>query len=180
MEPPPSSTLQTTTSIPTTLLNKYELGRLLGRGSFAKVYAARSLSDKTQLAAIKIIDKTKTDAAMEPRIISEISAMQRLQDHPTILKIHEVMATKTKIYLVMELASGGDLYSKIRKMGKLKESAARRYFQQLVSALHFCHQNGVSHRDIKPHNLLLDGKDCLWDPSFHGTGSNVAAGLRRS
>ncbi|KAJ6903561.1 CBL-interacting serine/threonine-protein kinase 4-like [Populus alba x Populus x berolinensis] len=161
MEPPPSSTLQTTTSIPTTLLNKYELGRLLGRGSFAKVYAARSLSDKTQLAAIKIIDKTKTDAAMEPRIISEISAMQRLQDHPTILKIHEVMATKTKIYLVMELASGGDLYSKIRKMGKLKESAARRYFQQLVSALHFCHQNGVSHRDIKPHNLLLDGKGNL-------------------
>ncbi|CAK7327158.1 unnamed protein product [Dovyalis caffra] len=166
MEPPPpqtpsSTSLQRTSSIPTTLLNKYELGRLLGRGSFAKVYAARSLSDKTQLAAIKIIDKTKTDASMEPRIISEISAMHRLQHHQNILKIHEVMATKTKIYLVMELALGGDLFSKIRKTGKLKESAARRYFQQLVSALRFCHQNGVSHRDIKPHNLLLDGKGNL-------------------
>ncbi|KAJ6324138.1 hypothetical protein OIU76_011436 [Salix suchowensis] len=148
MEPPPQilPQLQRTTSISTTLLNKYELGRLLGRGSFAKVYAAHSLSDKTQLVAIKIIDKTKTDAAMEPRIISEISAMHRLQHHPNVLKIHEVMATKTKIYLVMELASGGDLFSKIRKMGKLKEPAARRYFQQLVSAIHFCHQNGVSHR----------------------------------
>ncbi|KAJ6898690.1 CBL-interacting serine/threonine-protein kinase 4-like [Populus alba x Populus x berolinensis] len=159
MEPPPQTLspppLQRTSSIPTTLLNKYEVGRLLGRGSFAKVYAASSLSDKTQLVAIKIIDKTKTDAAMEPRIISEISAMHRLQHHPNVLKIHEVMATKTKIYLVMELASGGDLFSKIRKMGKLKETAARRYFQQLVSAIHFCHQNGVSHRDIKPHNLLL-------------------------
>ncbi|KAL9389955.1 hypothetical protein Peur_018560 [Populus x canadensis] len=165
MEPPPQTLppppLQRTSSIPTTLLNKYEVGRLLGRGSFAKVYAARSLSDKTQLVAIKIIDKTKTDAAMEPRIISEISAMHRLQHHPNVLKIHEVMATKTKIYLVMELASGGDLFSKIRKMGKLKEPAARRYFQQLVSAIHFCHQNGVSHRDIKPHNLLLDGKGNL-------------------
>uniref|UniRef100_A0A6N2M5N3 Protein kinase domain-containing protein n=1 Tax=Salix viminalis TaxID=40686 RepID=A0A6N2M5N3_SALVM len=163
MEPPPQipPQLQRTTSISTTLLNKYELGRLLGRGSFAKVYAARSLSDKTQLVAIKIIDKTKTDAAMEPRIISEISAMHRLQHHPNVLKIHEVMATKTKIYLVMELASGGDLFSKIQKMGKLKEPAARRYFQQLVSAIHFCHQNGVSHRDIKPHNLLLDGKGNL-------------------
>ncbi|KAJ6890552.1 CBL-interacting serine/threonine-protein kinase 7-like [Populus alba x Populus x berolinensis] len=183
MEPPPQTLspppLQRTSSIPTTLLNKYEVGRLLGRGSFAKVYAARSLSDKTQLVAIKIIDKTKTDAAMEPRIISEISAMHRLQHHPNVLKIHEVMATKTKIYLVMELASGGDLFSKIRKMGKLKEPAARRYFQQLVSAIHFCHQNGVSHRDIKPHNLLLDGKDGLWDSGFHSTGSSGAAGLRR-
>lgn len=81
--------------------------------------------------------------------------MRRLQNHPNVLKIQEVMATKTKIYLVMEYAAGGELFGKLRR-GRLTESAARRYFQQLVSALHFCHQNGVAHRDVKPQNLLLD------------------------
>lgn len=140
----------------TTILGKYQLGRLLGRGSFAKVYQARSMVDDTAVA-VKIIDKSKTvDAAMEPRIIREVMAMRRLEDHPNILKIHEVMATKTKIHLVVELATGGELFSKICRRGKLPEPSARRYFQQLVSALRFCHQNGVAHRDIKPQNLLLD------------------------
>ncbi|XP_050216292.1 CBL-interacting serine/threonine-protein kinase 4 [Mercurialis annua] len=153
--PPLSRTGSNT--LPTTLLNKYELGKLLGRGSFAKVYAARCLADKNKIVAIKIIDKVRTvDTAMEPRIIAEISAMRLLLHHPNILNIHEVMATKTKIFLVMELALGGDLFTKVVQRGKLSETKARKYFQQLVSALHFCHQNGVTHRDVKPHNLLLD------------------------
>ncbi|XWS39248.1 hypothetical protein CRYUN_Cryun18bG0034500 [Craigia yunnanensis] len=163
---PPSSTSPQKTPPPTLnrtkaptgiLLGKYQLGRLLGRGSFAKVHEATSLEDNKSVVAIKIIDKTKTvDAAMEPRIIREVSAMHRLQHHPNILKIHEVMATKTKIYLVMELASGGELFAKVLGRGRLAEPAARRYFSQLISALHFCHQNGVAHRDVKPQNLLLD------------------------
>ncbi|KAM7256070.1 hypothetical protein ACFE04_011811 [Oxalis oulophora] len=141
---------------PTTLLGKYELGRLLGRGSFAKVYAAKSILNNSNVA-IKIINKTKTmDAAMEPRIIREVAAMRRVQDHPNILKIHEVMATKTKIYLVMELATGGELFAKVLRRGKLSETSARFYFYQLVNALRFCHINGIAHRDLKPENLLLD------------------------
>ncbi|KAM2637565.1 hypothetical protein EV1_022042 [Malus domestica] len=151
--PPTSRDAATTT--PTTLLGKYQLGRLLGRGSFAKVYKAQSLIDNTAVA-IKIIDKSQADATMEPRILREISAMRRLQQHPNVLKIHEVLATKSKIYLVVELATGGELFAKISRHGKFPESLARRYFQQLVSALHFCHQNGVAHRDVKPQNLLLD------------------------
>ncbi|KAK7344057.1 hypothetical protein VNO77_13291 [Canavalia gladiata] len=140
-----------------TILGKYQLTRLLGRGSFAKVYQARSLIDDT-IVAVKIIDKSKTvDAAMEPRIIREIDAMRRLHHHPNILRIHEVMATKTKIHLVVEFAAGGELFARISKRGRLSESTARRYFQQLVSALRFCHRNGVAHRDLKPQNLLLDG-----------------------
>ncbi|KAK8709662.1 hypothetical protein V6N13_060675 [Hibiscus sabdariffa] len=159
--PPPLSTpiRITRTKTPTggILLGKYQLGRLLGHGSFAKVHEATSIDDNDNVVAIKVIDKTKTvDAAMEPRIISEVSAMRRLQHHPNILKIHEVMATKTKIYLVMEFASGGELFTKVLRRGRLTETTARRYFTQLVSALHFCHQNGVAHRDVKPQNLLLD------------------------
>ncbi|XP_022739333.1 CBL-interacting serine/threonine-protein kinase 7-like [Durio zibethinus] len=159
--PPPQRTPTPTitrTKTPTVkLLGKYQLGRLLGRGSFAKVHEATSLEDSNGVVAIKIIDKTKTlDAAMESSITREVSAMRRLQHHPNILKIHEVMATKTKIYLVMELASGGELFAKVLRRGRLAEPAARRYFSQLVSALHCCHQNGVAHRDLKPQNLLLD------------------------
>ncbi|KFK39584.1 hypothetical protein AALP_AA3G263400 [Arabis alpina] len=138
------------------LLGKYELGRRLGSGSFAKVHLARSI-DTDELVAIKIIEKKKTiESGMEPRIIREIDAMRRLRHHPNILKIHEVMATKSKIYLVMELAAGGELFSKVLRRGRLPESTARRYFQQLASALRFSHQDGVAHRDVKPQNLLLD------------------------
>ncbi|GMI71984.1 SNF1-RELATED PROTEIN KINASE 3.10, CBL-interacting protein kinase 7 [Hibiscus trionum] len=155
--PPPIRITRTKTPTGGILLGKYLLGRLLGHGSFAKVHEATLIDDSSNVVAVKIIDKTKTvDAAMEPRIISEVSAMRRLQHHPNILKIHEVMATKTKIYLVMEFASGGELFAKLLRRGRLTETSARRYFTQLVSALHFCHQNGVAHRDVKPQNLLLD------------------------
>ncbi|KAG2317358.1 hypothetical protein Bca4012_068255 [Brassica carinata] len=138
------------------LLGKYELGRRLGSGSFAKVHIARSI-ETDELVAVKIIDKKKTiDSNMEPRIIREIDAMRRLRDHPNILKIHEVMATRSKIYIVMELASGGELFSRLLRRGRLPESTARRYFQQLASALRFSHRDGVAHRDVKPQNLLLD------------------------
>ena len=152
----PSATAPTAAEARKTVLGKYILGRMLGRGSFAKVYLARSIKDN-EAVAIKIIDKAKTDPSMAPRIIREVEAMRRL-DHPNILKIHEVMASKSKIYLVMELAKGGDLAGKLarRSNHRFPEPIARRYFQQLVSALHYCHQNGVTHRDIKPQNLLLN------------------------
>ncbi|XP_047171190.1 CBL-interacting serine/threonine-protein kinase 7-like [Vigna umbellata] len=141
---------------PRTILGRYQLTRFLGRGKFAKVYQARSLVDGATVA-VKVIDKSKTvDAAMEPRIVREIDAMRRLQNHPNILKIHEVLATKTKIYLVVDYAGGGELFSKLSRCGRLPESRARRYFSQLVSALLFCHRHGIAHRDLKPQNLLLD------------------------
>ncbi|KAH0701431.1 hypothetical protein KY285_015709 [Solanum tuberosum] len=144
------------------ILGKYQLGRFLGRGSFAKVYHGLCLDDNTNIA-IKVIDKKSiigTDVSMEPRIIREISAMSRL-NHPNIIKLNEVMATKSKIYLVMEIASGGDLHAKLICHGRFSDSTARFYFHQLVSALHFCHQNGVTHRDIKPQNILLDQNNNL-------------------
>ncbi|KAK1379934.1 Non-specific serine/threonine protein kinase [Heracleum sosnowskyi] len=143
------------------IFEKYQLGHILGRGSFAKVYYGRSLQDNSSVA-IKVIEKpSNSDPNMELRLIREVSAMRRLNNHPNILKLHEVMATKTKIYLVMELAKGGELFTKLLRRGRLSESTCRTYFQQLVSTVHFCHQNGVAHRDLKPQNLLLDGNGNL-------------------
>nr|GMD79366.1 CBL-interacting serine/threonine-protein kinase 7-like [Ipomoea batatas] len=161
------------------ILNKYQLGRLLGRGSFAKVYHARCLEGGADVA-VKVIDKNATvDASMEPRIIREIAAMRRLNNHPNVLKLHEVMATKSKIYLVMELAHGGELFSKLTQRGRFSLSTARYHFHQLVFALHFCHQNGVTHRDIKPQNLLLDkdGKLKISDFGLSALPEQIRNGL---
>ncbi|KAK1287277.1 CBL-interacting serine/threonine-protein kinase 4 [Acorus calamus] len=139
------------------LLGKYILGRLLGRGTFAKVYHARSTAAAASEVAIKVIDKSKLPSAASARVLSEVSAMRALKNHPNIVNLREVMATKTKIYLVMDYVQGGDLHSTlIRKGGRLSEILARKYFAQLVTTLRFCHSLGVAHRDVKPQNLLLD------------------------
>ncbi|XP_054779039.1 CBL-interacting serine/threonine-protein kinase 20 [Prosopis cineraria] len=138
----------------TILMQKYELGRLLGQGTFAKVYHARNIKTNESVA-IKVINKQKIlRIGLIDQIKREISVM-RLVRHPNIVQLYEVMASKTKIYFAMEYVKGGELFAKVAK-GKLKEDLARKYFQQLIGAVDFCHSRGVYHRDLKPENLLLD------------------------
>ncbi|CAA3005333.1 CBL-interacting kinase 18-like [Olea europaea subsp. europaea] len=136
------------------LMGKYDLGRLLGQGTFAKVYYGRLLKTG-QSVAIKVIDKEKVlKAGLIDQTKREISVMG-LVKHKNIMQLYEVMATKTKIYFVMEYAKGGELFHKVAK-GRLNEDSAQKYFQQLIIAVGFCHSRGVYHRDLKPENLLLD------------------------
>ncbi|KAL8236106.1 hypothetical protein R6Q59_017187 [Mikania micrantha] len=136
------------------LMQRYEIGKLLGHGTFAKVYHARNL-ETNQSVAIKVIDKAKImEAGLMNQIKREISVM-RLVKHPNVVRLYEVMANKTNIYFAMEYIKGGELFDKVAK-GRLKEEAARKYFQQLISAVDFCHSRGVCHRDLKPENLLVD------------------------
>ncbi|MBA0724237.1 hypothetical protein Goshw_020999 [Gossypium schwendimanii] len=138
----------------TLLLGRYEVGKLLGHGTFAKVYHARNVKSDGSVA-IKVIDKEKIlKSGLIAHIKREISILRRVR-HPNIVQLFEVMATKSKIYFVMEYVRGGELFNKVAK-GRLKEDVARKYFQQLISAVHFCHARGVYHRDLKPENLLLD------------------------
>ncbi|XP_021909680.1 CBL-interacting serine/threonine-protein kinase 11 [Carica papaya] len=138
----------------TTLFGKYEMGKLLGCGAFAKVYHARDVRSG-QSVAVKIINKKRVaSASLMSNIKREISIMRRLT-HPNIVKLHEVLATKSKIYFVMEFVKGGELFNKVAK-GRLTEDISRRYFQQLISAVGYCHARGVFHRDLKPENLLVD------------------------
>ncbi|KAH0770453.1 hypothetical protein KY290_014434 [Solanum tuberosum] len=136
------------------LMQRYEIGKLLGQGTFAKVYHARNLKTG-QSVAIKVIDKEKImKVGLIDQTKREISVM-RLIKHPNIVQLYEVMASKTKIYFAMEYVRGGELFNKVAK-GRLKEDAARKYFQQLIAAVDFCHSRDVYHRDLKPENLLLD------------------------
>lgn len=135
------------------------MGRLLGQGTFAKVYHARNIRTG-QSVAIKVIDKEKVlRVGLMNQIKREISVM-KLVRHPNIVHLYEVMATKTKIYFVMEYCKGGELFNKVAR-GRLKEDVARKYFQQLINAVDFCHSRGVYHRDLKPENLLLDDDENL-------------------
>lgn len=144
----------------TALFGKYEVGKLLGCGAFAKVYHARNTANG-QSVAVKVINKKKVTATgLAGNVKREISIMSRLR-HPHIVKLHEVLATKTKIYFIMEFAKGGELFAKIANKGRFSEDLSRRYFQQLISAVGFCHSRGVFHRDLKPENLLLDDKGNL-------------------
>lgn len=136
------------------LHGRYELGRILGHGSFAKVYLARNLQSGKSVA-MKVVGKEKViKVGMMEQVKREISVMKMVK-HPNIVELHEVMASKTKIYFAMELVRGGELFAKVSN-GRLPEETARHYFKQLISAVDFCHSRGVYHRDLKPENLLLD------------------------
>ncbi|EFJ12879.1 hypothetical protein SELMODRAFT_234951 [Selaginella moellendorffii] len=143
-----------------TRVGKYELGRTLGEGTFAKVKFAKN-TKTGQGVAIKILDRDRVlKHKMVEQIKREISTM-KLVRHPNIVQINEVMASKSKIYIVLELVTGGELFDKIVHQGRLKEDEARKYFQQLINAVDYCHSRGVYHRDLKPENLLLDSNGNL-------------------
>lgn len=148
------------TSSGRTRVGKYELGRTLGEGTFAKVKFARNIETGDNVA-IKILDKEKVlRHKMIGQIKREISTMKLIR-HPNVIRMFEVMASKTKIYIVLELVTGGELFDKIASRGRLKEDEARKYFQQLINAVDYCHSRSVFHRDLKPENLLLDASGTL-------------------
>jgi serine/threonine protein kinase len=137
-----------------TRVGKYELGRTLGEGTFAKVKFARNVENGDNVA-IKVIDKEKVlKNKMIAQIKREISTMKLIK-HPNVIRMFEVMASKTKIYFVLEFVTGGELFDKISSNGRLKEDEARKYFQQLINAVDYCHSRGVYHRDLKVRNLTL-------------------------
>lgn len=136
-------------------VGKYELGRTIGEGTFAKVRFARN-SENGDSVAIKILDKEKVlKNKMVEQIKREIATMKLIK-HPNVVRLYEVMGSKTKIFIVLEFVTGGELFDKIVNNGRMREGEARRYFQQLINAVDYCHSRGVYHRDLKPENLLLD------------------------
>eukprot|EP01018_Ginkgo_biloba_P034615 Gb_10748 [translate_table: standard] len=136
-------------------IGKYELGRTLGEGNFAKVKYALNV-ETGQSYAVKILDKEKV---FQYNIVNHIKreiCTLKLIKHSNVVRLYEVLASKKKIYIVLEYVTGGELFDKIACSGRLKETEARKYFQQLVDAVGHCHSRGVYHRDLKPENVLLD------------------------
>lgn len=137
------------------LKHRYELLETLGRGTYGKVKKAIERHSGREVA-IKSIRKEKIkDEQDMVHIRREIEIMSSLR-HPHIISIYEVFENKDKIVIVMEYASKGELYDYISERRRLSERETRRFFRQIVSAVHHCHKNGVVHRDLKLENVLLD------------------------
>ncbi|CAM0907551.1 unnamed protein product [Alopecurus aequalis] len=136
-------------------VGKYELGRTIGEGTFAKVRFAKNMESGDHVA-IKILDKAKVQKhRLVEQIRREICTMKLIQ-HPNVVRLHEVMGSKARIFIVLEYVTGGELHDIIVDRGSLKDDEARKYFQQLINAVDYCHSRGVYHRDLKIENLLLD------------------------
>ncbi|XP_016357305.1 MAP/microtubule affinity-regulating kinase 4-like isoform X1 [Sinocyclocheilus anshuiensis] len=135
-------------------IGNYRLLKTIGKGNFAKVKLARHILTGKEVA-IKIIDKTQLNPTSLQKLFREVRIMKTLH-HPNIVQLFEVIETEKTLYLVMEYASGGEVFDYLVSHGRMKEIEARAKFRQIVSAVHYCHQKNIVHRDLKAENLLLD------------------------
>ncbi|XP_017291764.1 MAP/microtubule affinity-regulating kinase 4 isoform X1 [Kryptolebias marmoratus] len=135
-------------------IGNYRLLKTIGKGNFAKVKLARHILTGREVA-IKIIDKTQLNPTSLQKLFREVRIMKTL-NHPNIVQLFEVIETEKTLYLVMEYASGGEVFDYLVAHGRMKEKEARAKFRQIVSAVHYCHQKNIVHRDLKAENLLLD------------------------
>ncbi|XP_076084565.1 5'-AMP-activated protein kinase catalytic subunit alpha-2-like isoform X10 [Mytilus galloprovincialis] len=138
-------------------IGHYILGETLGTGTFGKVKIATHYITSHKVA-VKILNRNKIKSLdVVSKIKREIQNL-KLFRHPHIIKLYQVISTPTDIFMVMEYVGGGELFDYIVKHGKLKEPEARRFFQQIISGVEYCHRHMIVHRDLKPENLLLDDK----------------------
>lgn len=135
-------------------IGNYRLLKTIGKGNFAKVKLARHILTGREVA-IKIIDKTQLNPTSLQKLFREVRIMKIL-NHPNIVKLFEVIETDKTLYLIMEYASGGEVFDYLVAHGRMKEKEARAKFRQIVSAVQYCHQKRIVHRDLKAENLLLD------------------------
>eukprot|EP00043_Microstomoeca_roanoka_P005124 m.53730 g.53730 ORF g.53730 m.53730 type:complete len:497 (-) comp12819_c1_seq1:195-1685(-) len=136
-------------------IGQYVLGDTLGKGAFGKVKKAEHAITK-HIVAVKILNREKVKKQdMVGKIRREIQIL-KLFRHPHIIRLYQVVSTPKEIFMIMEYVSGGELFEYIRHHGRLSENESRRFFQQIISGVDYCHRHMVVHRDLKPENLLLD------------------------
>ncbi|KAM3829058.1 uncharacterized protein M6D78_013805 [Vipera latastei] len=132
----------------------YDLGRRLGSGHFAEVRLARHVFTGERVA-VKVIEKGRLGGAAAARLRREVGCMKLVQ-HPNVVRLYQVLETPARLYLVLELGDGGDLFDLLtRRPGGLAEARAKGYFAQVVHAIAYCHRLHVVHRDLKPENVLF-------------------------
>ena len=153
---------------PSDKLGGYSLGHTLGEGEFGKVRIGWKTPDtnsfslspskatKAPTVAIKVISRSRLNTQGRlAKVYREIAILKAL-DHPNIVRLHEMIDTDSTFGLVLEYASGGELFDYILKHRYLEDRKARKLFAQLISGVGYLHRNGIIHRDLKQENLLLD------------------------
>uniref|UniRef100_A0A7E4UUP3 non-specific serine/threonine protein kinase n=1 Tax=Panagrellus redivivus TaxID=6233 RepID=A0A7E4UUP3_PANRE len=135
------------------LVGFYKLGKELGCGNFSKVKLGVHTLTREKVA-VKVMDKSKMDLKASRLFAREVASMEHLH-HPNVIRLFEVIETLSKVFLVMEYAGGGELYTYVHENGKLIEDAAKPIFAQLISAVGHLHAKGIVHRDIKAENVIF-------------------------
>lgn len=134
----------------------YILGQTLGEGEFGKVKMGWKRDSSVEVA-IKLIRRENLGGNTNrlQKIYREIHILRGL-DHPNIVRLHEMVETERHIGIILEYASGGELFDYILNHRYLKDGPARKLFSQLISGVGYLHKKGIVHRDLKLENLLLD------------------------
>ncbi|KAF8631859.1 hypothetical protein AX15_002129 [Amanita polypyramis BW_CC] len=144
----------------------WKIGRTIGTGSSGRVRISRH-SRTGQYAAIKIVSKTSLSSEVSLNHLADEMEHKRLAiereivvmkliDHPNIMRLYDVWETSTELFLVLEYVQGGELFEYLCEKGRLTTPEALGYFQQIISAVDYCHRFNIAHRDLKPENILLD------------------------
>uniref|UniRef100_A0A3B4Y2E5 non-specific serine/threonine protein kinase n=1 Tax=Seriola lalandi dorsalis TaxID=1841481 RepID=A0A3B4Y2E5_SERLL len=135
-------------------LENFDIGRPLGKGKFGNVYLARERQSKFILALKVLFKKQLEKAGVEHQLRREVEIQSHLR-HPNILRLYGYFHDASRVYLILEFAPKGELYSELQRCGNFTEDRSATYIMELADALNYCHSKKVIHRDIKPENLLL-------------------------
>jgi len=153
----------------------YTFGKMLGKGSFAKVHLAQQ-KPNNKMVAIKTIEKEKIlgDPRSVQSLYREITIM-RVLNHPNVMKLYEVYENDTYIHLVLEYLKGGELFQRLKSKGRYSEEVAALVLKSLLEAIKYCHSLNIIHRDLKPENLIFEYNSInMFSDSYTNTTMKIA------
>merc|ERR1719504_455966 len=160
-------------------IGQYIIGKSIGEGTFGKVKLGTHVLTGEKVA-VKILEKERiVDVADVERVAREIHILKLIR-HPHIIQLYEIIETPRQLYLIMEYASGGELFDYIVAHSRVKELEACKFFHQILAGVEKVHAMNVVHRDLKPENLLLDDKGYIKLADFGLSNSYADGGLLKT